>query len=416
MANNLSTVVQNIKHNNKVGSNDKPPMLLNELPYPEWKGHFERYIKAKDLKMWFCMTSGHGERPVRMLTIATYMALTDEQKKYYECEERAMSLITMSLPQSIRHTFSNKNSSKEMWDSLSERCEGNDLFKKRRRDRMKTQFVVFKAMKNESLDDLVNRFYHLLSELDRSQPGLYTEFEKVEKFLNCLPKRWNMFTALIKESPQYDELNLEQAIQKMKGYGWTLEDQDYDFEKLQDPTLYRAKQVENGSSAGVALLSEDTSQGKFLNQSAFVCNNSGNVASGTHTSHGMSSSNANARPCVQSLNVPKLDSHCLKLVEENTGLLASFLMTFENFALRKLVEPLSLDEDLDQIDQDEMEELYLQLNMALLVRRAKKYLQRTGKSFIGGNTKTRMGIVMCEKCVIFLGMYFKPFLHFLAKF
>ncbi|XP_022007520.1 uncharacterized protein LOC110906735 [Helianthus annuus] len=210
MANNLTTVVQNIKHNNEVGSSDKPPMLLNVLDYPEWKGRFESST----------------------LTITSYLALTDEQRKYYECEEKAMSLITMSLPQSILHTFSRKTSSKEMWDSLSERYEGNELFKKRRLDRIKTQFEVFKAMKNESLDDLVNRFYHLLSELDRSQPGLYTDFEKVEKFLNCLPKQWNMFTTLIKESPQYEEFTLEQAIQKIKGYAWTLEDQDSDFEKL----------------------------------------------------------------------------------------------------------------------------------------------------------------------------------------
>ncbi|MFS7989774.1 hypothetical protein Hanom_Chr11g01050821 [Helianthus anomalus] len=64
------------------------------------------------------------------------------------------------------------------------------------------------------------------------------------------------------------------------------------------------------------------------------------------------------------------------------------MTTLENFALGKLVEPSILDEDLDQIDQDELEELDLQLSMALLVRRAKKFLQQTGKSFIGGNTKT----------------------------
>ncbi|MFS7946009.1 putative transcription factor interactor and regulator CCHC(Zn) family [Helianthus anomalus] len=37
--------------------------------------------------------------------------------------------------------------------------------------------------------------------------------------------------------------------------------------------------------------------------------------------------------------------------------------------------------------------------MALLVRRAKKFLLRMGKSFIGGNTKTRMRIDMAKvKC------------------
>ncbi|KAJ0946512.1 hypothetical protein HanRHA438_Chr01g0004771 [Helianthus annuus] len=135
MANNLNTIVQSIRHNNEVGSSDKPPVLLNELDYSEWKIQFERYIKAEDLKLGLCMTLGIGGQPARTLTITSYLALTDDERKYYECEKKAMSLITMSLPQSILHTFGNKNSSKELWDSLSDRYEGNELFKKRRLDR-----------------------------------------------------------------------------------------------------------------------------------------------------------------------------------------------------------------------------------------------------------------------------------------
>ncbi|KAM0034993.1 putative transcription factor interactor and regulator CCHC(Zn) family [Helianthus debilis subsp. tardiflorus] len=52
-----------------------------------------------------------------------------------------------------------------------------------------------------------------------------------------------------------------------------------------------------------------------------------------------------------------------------------------------------------------MEELDLQLNMALLVRRAKKFLLKTGRKFIGGQTKTRMGVdmskVKCYNCGIY---------------
>ncbi|MFS7983936.1 hypothetical protein Hanom_Chr11g00980581 [Helianthus anomalus] len=128
-----------------------------------------------------------------------YLGLTDEQKRFFDCEEKAMSMITMAMPQSILHTFRKRNSSKELWDSMIERYEGNAIYKKRRLEKLKTQFVVFKALKNESFDDTVNRFYHLLSELDRSQENIYTEFEKVEKFLNCLSREWNMYTALIRE-------------------------------------------------------------------------------------------------------------------------------------------------------------------------------------------------------------------------
>ncbi|KAJ0947186.1 putative transcription factor interactor and regulator CCHC(Zn) family [Helianthus annuus] len=184
----------------------------------------------------------------------------------------------------------------------------------------------------------------------------------------------------------------------MKGYTWTLEDQDTDFEKLQDPTLYHAKQIEMGSNSGVAFISEEATQGDPANHSAFVVgSNSGSTVGGTHISHGTLS--LSARPSEPSLNVPKIDSHSIKLIEENMALLASFMTAFENFALGKLVEPLTLDEDLDQIDQDDLEELDLLLSMALVVRRSEKFLQRTGKSFIGSNKKTRMGIDMTKvKC------------------
>ncbi|KAJ0794950.1 hypothetical protein HanPI659440_Chr04g0144791 [Helianthus annuus] len=354
--NNLTAMVQNLKHNAEVGSSDKPPLLINELDFPEWKERFERYVRAKDIKIWLCIVKGCGATPVRTLTIDTYLALTDDQKKFYDCEEKAMSMITMAMTQSILHTLCKRSSSKELWDSMIQRHEGNEMYKKRRLERLKTQFVVFKALRNESFDDTVNRFYHLLSELDRSQEGIYTEFEK---------------------------LSLEEAVQKLRGYAWNMEDQASDFEKIQDPQLYKAsKPTEKGSNGGVGVALYSENEGP-ANKHAFISNNDSSGGT-TNSNQGMYSSSGAQKSQGTSLNIPKIDASCLKLIEENMSLLASFMTAYENFCLGKLVEPSSFDEDFDQIDQDEMEELDLQLNMALLVRRAKKFLLKTGRKFIGG--------------------------------
>ncbi|KAJ0876614.1 putative transcription factor interactor and regulator CCHC(Zn) family [Helianthus annuus] len=315
-----------------------------------------------------------------------------------------MSMITMAMTQSILHTFRKRNSSKELWDSMIQRYEGNEMYKKRRLERLKTQFVVFKALKNESFDDTVNRFYHLLSELDRSQEDIYTEFEKVEKFLNCLSREWNMYTALIREGVLYEELSLEEAVQKLRGYAWNMEDQASDFEKIQDPQLYKAsKPTDKGSNGGVGVALYSENEGP-ASEHAFISNNDSSAGT-TNSNQGMYSSSGAQKSQGTSLNIPKIDASCLKLIGENMSLLASFMTAYENFCLGKLVEPSSLDEDFDQIDQDEMEELDLQLNMALLVRRAKKFLLKTGRKFIGGQTKTRMGVdmskVKCYNCGIY---------------
>ncbi|KAM0024088.1 putative transcription factor interactor and regulator CCHC(Zn) family [Helianthus debilis subsp. tardiflorus] len=397
-------MVQNLKHNAEVGSNDKPPLLINELDFPEWKERFERYVRAKDIKIWLCIVKGCGTTPVRTLTIDTYLALTDDQKKFYDCEEKAMSMIMMAMTQSILHTFRKRNSSKELWDSMIQRYEGNEMYKKQRLERLKTQFVVFKDLKNESFDDTVNLFYHLLSELDRSQENIYTEFEKVEKFLNCLSREWNMYTALIREGVLCEELSLEEAIQKLRGYAWNMEDQASDFEKIQDPQLYKAsKPTEKGSNGGVGVALYSENEGP-ASEHAFISNTVSSSGT-TNSNQGMYSSSSAQKSQGTSVNIPKIDASGLKLIEENMGLLASFMTAYENFCLGKLVEPSSLDEDFDQIDQDEMEELDLQLNMALLVRKAKKFLLKTGRKFIGGQTKTRMGVdvskVKCYKCGIY---------------
>ncbi|KAJ0516256.1 putative transcription factor interactor and regulator CCHC(Zn) family [Helianthus annuus] len=183
-----------------------------------------------------------------------------------------------------------------------------------------------------------------------------------------------------------------------------MEDQASNFEKLQDPQLYKAsKPMEKGSNSGVGVALYSENEGS-ASEHAFISNNVSSSGT-TNSNQGMYSSSGAQKSQGTSLNIPKIDASCLKMSEENMSLLASFMTAYENFCLGKLVEPSSLDEDFDQIDQDEMEELDLQLNMALLVCRAKKFLLKTGRKFIGGQTKTRMGVdmskVKCYNCGIY---------------
>ncbi|MFS7965713.1 hypothetical protein Hanom_Chr09g00765441 [Helianthus anomalus] len=61
-----------------------------------------------------------------------------------------------------------------------------------------------------------------------------------------------MYTTPIREGVLYEELSFEKAVQKLKGYAWNMEDQAYDFEKIQDPQLYKAsKSRDKGSNDGV---------------------------------------------------------------------------------------------------------------------------------------------------------------------
>ena len=85
----------------------------------------------------------------------SYSQMKEEDEKIYEAENRAMSSIKMSLPQEILHTFRRYTSSKELWEALEKRYEGNAQVRKGRSDMLKKQFTVFRRLKAKSLDDII---------------------------------------------------------------------------------------------------------------------------------------------------------------------------------------------------------------------------------------------------------------------
>ncbi|XP_076928315.1 uncharacterized protein LOC143592244 [Bidens hawaiensis] len=106
----------------------------------------------------------------------------------YEAESKALAAITMALPQEIHHTFKKYKTAGELWEELQNRYEGNVGIRNSKSKLLKTQFSVFKYLKNESLDDIITRYYHLMTELN-NYTIKYTEAEIVEKLLDALPPK-----------------------------------------------------------------------------------------------------------------------------------------------------------------------------------------------------------------------------------
>ncbi|XP_076935100.1 uncharacterized protein LOC143601614 [Bidens hawaiensis] len=109
----------------------------------------------------------------------------------YEAESKALAAITMALPQEILHTFRKYISARELWEALENLYEGNVGIRNSKSKLLKTQFSVFKGFKNESLDDIITRYYHLMTELNNYSLK-YTEPEIVEKLLDALPPKWDI--------------------------------------------------------------------------------------------------------------------------------------------------------------------------------------------------------------------------------
>ena len=385
-----------LRMEHEVGTTNKPPKLMKVEQYLTWKDRFQSFIEYQDARMWICIEDGYAN-PTHDFEgrqrVTSYVQMTDNEKKMFEAEKRALAAIKMSLPDGIKHTFKKYTTSKQMWDALEKRYEGNEDVKKNKIDLLKKQFAVFKHMKNESLEEIITRYYHLMSEIDNYDIDSYTDIEINDKLLDALPSKWDIYTLMIKREADYEEKDLEEVIGMLRAYELNMKKKETGYDQVQDPGVYKgipSSSSHNASShSATAFLSCDNEQVVMSNSDGEVCYiaASGNSTGGRRQQDSAQKSNARSMPL------------SVKSAEDHLGLLASFIASYENYIQGKISDPTTFDEDYDQVDPDDLEEMDLQWQMAMISRRVKRFMNRTGRKFVGksvGFDKTKVRCFNCQ--------------------
>ncbi|KAI3742770.1 hypothetical protein L1987_60465 [Smallanthus sonchifolius] len=135
------------------------------------------------------------------------------------------------------------------------------------------------------------------------------------------------------------------------------------------------------SGSGIALLSGNSTEEDHSNGGGgHACYASGS-GSGSHQQH-----TSRNPPATTSANQSAID----KIAEDHVALFSSCMLAYENFIGGKLTDPETIEEDFNKMDPDSMEDMDIQWNMAMILRRAKRFLNRIRRKFIGrhSNAKT----------------------------
>ena len=155
--------------------------------------------------------------------------------------------------------------------------------------------------------------------------------------------------------------------------------------QVQDPSLYSEPSSKDASGGIAFFTGQDSSNEERKNMSGTSCSNS---------SFYHSSKSAHTAQPTQSMPSKSADDHA--------AIVTAFLSSYEGFVAGRIASLDLTNEDYEQIHPDDLEEMDIQWNMAMLTLRAKRFLQRTGRSKIGGNIKTGPGFdkskVKCYNC------------------
>ncbi|KAI3685225.1 hypothetical protein L6452_34463 [Arctium lappa] len=226
-----------------------------------------------------------------------------------------------------------------LWNSLEKRFAGTKSIKRNQIDVLKQQYENFTSSKNEPMTQTFDRFNKLIGEL--ATVGVKMEQDDINrKFLRSLGDEWTMYTVSYRQSDNLEEKELDDLYNDLRVF-------ETEVATKKKPTSY----IYNA-----ALLSASTDT--TANPEAVSTASGVNSEKGTET------------------------------------IFEAFLSSHSNNSL--------INDDLDQLHPDDLEEMDIKWQMAMLSMRVKKFIKRTGRNNFSQRREDGAGFdktkVECYKC------------------
>ncbi|KAD4585951.1 hypothetical protein E3N88_23552 [Mikania micrantha] len=356
------------KHDTENGTLNKPPMFTPE-DFDTWKVRMEGFIRNQDFKLWKSVLEG-PYIPTVVAAGAGVAAVpkdpsmySDEDYKKMEVDSKALWLIQMSIPNSIIHAFKKCKSAQELWNSLKQMYEGSDDVKENKKDMLKQKFENFCQQNNENMSSQYLRYVQLVDELTTA--GVILDNQDVlRKFLRSLPKAWNIYSVTIRRTENLKTLTLGELFGILRAYQMELDAQESKVSHLPSGSAALYAPINNPPYQSFQPIYHPTSIPNVTLPETLTPSNS-------HPNH---LSNPTSLP---------------------TSGQGAFMAEETNYF--QLCQ-----EDLDGIPADDLEEMDINYQMAMISYRAKKFYQRTGRQFKKHNMKTGFGLdkskLKCFNC------------------
>ncbi|GJW30906.1 ribonuclease H-like domain-containing protein [Tanacetum coccineum] len=307
--------------------------IIKKGEYDIWSMRMRQYICHTDHNLWDIIVDGDLQEEAAPVgeQSSPPAPKTAKQLTTKRNQESVKSILLLAIPDEYLLKFHNVPNAKSLWAAIKSRFGGNDESKKMQRNVLKHQFENFTTAPNESLVKAYDRFQKLISQLEVHAAPVSKE-DINQKFLRSLPPSWSQIALIMRNKPDIDQTDIDDLYNNLRVY---------------EDEMKRSSSSTSNSQNLAFLSSENTSSTNEVSTA------SGNF--GVNTAGGTSSTN-------QVSSTPGADE-----------VVCSF------FAQQTTSPPLD-NEDLQQIDQDDLEELDIRWQVAMLTVRVQRFIQKTGRN------------------------------------
>ncbi|GJV01638.1 hypothetical protein Tco_0831362 [Tanacetum coccineum] len=313
--------------------------ILDTGKFEQWKFRIQQYLQHEHYALWEVIefgdsyksppdelrksAAGKGSAKKKGKTVA--ITAEDMQKRKNDVKARTTLLLALLDEHQLR--FNKYDNSKDLWDAILKTFGGNEATKKTKKNQLKQQYDNFKAEGSETLEQTFNRLQAIVSQLEFLDV-LIEQDDLNQKFLSSVAPEWLMYSIVWRNRDDLDTMSLDDMYNHLKVY---------------EPEVQKSTGLSSQNMAFVS--SSSTSSGK------------GDVPTASVPTASAQVSTASTDVSAASLSH---DTICAYIATQSSGSQIKF-------------------EDITQIDDNDIKEMGIKWNLALLSMRVDRFWKKTGK-------------------------------------
>nr|GFA53593.1 hypothetical protein [Tanacetum cinerariifolium] len=323
---------------------DKPNPTFAKIPildtgkFEQWKFKIQQYPQNEHYALWEVIEFGDsykappketGKGPASESSTkkkGRTVVITTEDMLKIKNDIKARTTLLLALPDEHHMRFNKYETAQELWEAILKTFGGNEATKKTKKNQLKQQYSNFKDKGSETLEQTINRLQDIVSHLGFMDVEIEQD-DLNQNFLTSLEPKWLMYTIVWRNRDDLDTMSLDDVYNHLKVY---------------EPEVQKKSEL---NSQNMAFIS------------------SSNTHSGKGEVHTASVLTASIQVSTVSTDVAAASlSH---------NIVCAYIASQSNGSQIKY-------EDITQIDENDIEEMDIKWNMALLSMRTDRFWKKTG--------------------------------------
>ena len=140
----------------------------------------------------------------------------------FEQDRRAMEALCASVPPEIGATLANKPTAKLAWEAIEAKRVGSECVRRAALQRHWGEWEGLTFHPDEQVEDFAVRLTNLMEQMVRNGDTDLDEGRVMEKFLRCMPKRYEQLVFSIETLLDLQDLSIDDVAGRFK----VVEDRD----------------------------------------------------------------------------------------------------------------------------------------------------------------------------------------------